>query len=67
MPCVLNASNEAVNLAFRENKISFLQIEKIIERVMNLHKIINEPTLQDLIDVHKWAYDKAISLVVEGE
>ena len=67
MPCVLNASNEAVNLAFRENKISFLQIEKIIERVMNLHKIINEPTLQDLIDVHKWAYDKAISFVMEGE
>ena len=67
MPCVLNAANEALNLAFRQNKISFLSIEEIIEKVMNLHTIINEPTLEDLINVNKWAYDKAISFIEKGE
>ena len=67
MPCVLNAANEALNLAFRQNRISFLSIEEIIEKVMNLHTIINEPTLEDLINVNKWAYDKAISFIEKGE
>ena len=67
MPCVLNAANEAVNLAFRQNKIKFLQIEEIIEKVMNLHTIVIEPTLDDLISVNDWAYNKAEEFILEGE
>ena len=67
MPCVFNAANEAVNLAFRQNKIKFLQIEEIIEKVMNLHTIVIEPTLDDLISVNDWAYNKAEEFILEGE
>lgn len=67
MPCVLNAANEAVNLAFRQNKIKFLQIEEIIEKVMNLHTIVIEPTLDDLISINDWAYNKAEEFILKGE
>ena len=67
MPCVLNAANEAVNLAFRQNRIKFLQIEEIIEKVMNLHKIVIDPSLNDLIGIHNWAYNKAEEFIVKGE
>ena len=67
MPCVLNAANEAVNLAFREKKISFLQIEEIIEKVMNMHKIVINPSLDDLIKIHYWAYELAQSIIEKGE
>ena len=67
MPCVLNAANEAVNLAFRQNRIKFLQIEEIIEKVMNLHTIVIDPSLEDLISINNWAYNKAEELILEGE
>ncbi|MDO5075464.1 MAG: 1-deoxy-D-xylulose-5-phosphate reductoisomerase [Bacteroidales bacterium] len=34
MPCIMNAANEVANLAFREGKIAFLDIPRLIERAM---------------------------------
>ncbi len=65
LPCVLNAANEACNLAFREGKLPFYQIEEIIEKVMNSHRIIDNPTLEDLIYTNTWAYQEALSLIEE--
>jgi len=39
-----NASNEVCNLAFRNGKIKFSQIEEIINKVMSLHKVVAKPT-----------------------
>lgn len=43
MPCVMNAANEVANLAFRQGKISFYDIPKIIEKTMN--KVLFESNL----------------------
>ncbi len=59
MPAVLNAANEvAVNL-FLDEKISFLQITDIIEKVMNKHNLIDTPTLEEIMAVDSWARETA--------
>ena len=47
MPCVLNAANEVVNLAFRQERCSFLQMPDIIEQAMQRTPFIAQPTLDD--------------------
>ena len=42
MPCILNAANEVVNEAFRQDRCSFLQIAQVIEQTMN--KVSFDPT-----------------------
>jgi len=51
MTAVLNAANEAAVELFREEKISYLQIPKVIEAVMEKHKSDwkAEPTLEDIV------------------
>ena len=66
MPCVLNGANDVCNLAFREKKIKFTQIEEIIEKVMNEHKLIMNPSLDDLLCVNSWARVKALE-IIKGE
>jgi 1-deoxy-D-xylulose-5-phosphate reductoisomerase len=54
-PCVLNAANEVVNLAFREGKIDYPSIAKIIEETMAAIPVIQNPTLEQLIEADKQA------------
>ncbi len=46
-PCVMNAANEVVNLAFREGRCSFLQMGDIIGKTMEKATFIQTPTLDD--------------------
>ena len=55
MPCVLNAANEEAVRLFLGGKASFLEIPRIIERVMNKHKVVSEPDFDILRDVDKEA------------
>lgn len=64
-PCVLNASNEIVNLAFRESKISYPMIAEIIEKTMHAIEVVNNPTLEQLIEIDGQARAFALSLVAE--
>ena len=64
-PCVLNAANEIVNLAFRESKISYPMIAEIIEKTMQAIAVIHNPTLEQLIETDKQARAFALNLVVE--
>lgn len=48
--CVLNAANEISNLAFREEKISFLQIAEVNEAVLNNLKVKKNATLSDYLE-----------------
>ncbi|HEY9542219.1 1-deoxy-D-xylulose-5-phosphate reductoisomerase [Prevotella sp.] len=43
MACILNASNEVVNAAFREDRCSFLAMADIIERTMQRATFIEAP------------------------
>lgn len=45
--CVLNAANEIVNRAFLEDRIGFLQMSDIIEKVMQTATFLPRPTLDD--------------------
>lgn len=51
MPCVMNAANEVANLAFRQGKISFYDIPKIIEKTMNKVLFESNLTIDTYIEV----------------
>ena len=63
VPCVLNAANEVVNLAFREGIIKYLDIAKIIEETMNALPVLLHPSLEQLIEIDQQARDYAQQLV----
>ena len=49
IPCVLNAANEVVNLAFREGRCGFLQMSDIIAETMVKAAFIAKPTYEDYV------------------
>ena len=55
IPCILNAANEVVNLAFREGKCGFLQMSEVIEQTMGTTSFITEPTYEDYVQTDKEA------------
>lgn len=63
MPCVLNAANEVVNLAFREAKCGFLQMSEVIERTMETIDFIAQPTYEDYVQIDKLARKIATNLL----
>lgn len=60
MPCILNAAGEVTNLAFRENKIGFMDIPHYIAMAMSQANFIANPTLDDLFET-----DKAVRKLTE--
>ncbi|TDQ36780.1 1-deoxy-D-xylulose-5-phosphate reductoisomerase [Aureibacillus halotolerans] len=61
MPAVLNASNEVANARFREGKIGFLDIEKVIYETMAQHTISSSPSLEEIL-----AVDEEARRIAEG-
>ena len=55
IPCVLNAANEVVNLAFRENRCRFLQMSEIIAQTMDKAAFIAKPSYEDYVQTDKEA------------
>ena len=55
MPCILNAANEVVVQAFLSERISFLQMPRIIEKAMNEAAFIKKPDLDDYIQTDREA------------
>lgn len=48
-PCVLNAANEVVNLAFRQERCKFLQMADVISETLARVPYIENPTLEDYL------------------
>ena len=63
VPCVLNAANEVVNLAFRQNKCGFLQMSEIIAETMDKTSFIPSSTYEDYVAIDKEARIKAQELL----
>lgn len=57
LPTVYNAANERAVALFLERKISFLEIPQIIESCMETHKVIKEPTIEEILSVEQEVYD----------
>ncbi|MCE4048278.1 MULTISPECIES: 1-deoxy-D-xylulose-5-phosphate reductoisomerase [Bacillaceae] len=51
LPTVLNAANEVAVSRFLKGEISFLQIEELIERALNNHRLIANPSLAIIQEV----------------
>lgn len=52
---VLNASNEVLVENFLKDKIGFYDIPYYIQKSLDAHNSINNPTLDDILEVDKWA------------
>lgn len=63
MPCVLNAANEVVNLAFREGRCGFLQMSEVIEQTMAKTSFIAEPTYNDYVQTDAEARQIATTIL----
>ena len=63
MPCVLNAANEVVNLAFREGRSGFMQMSDVIAKTMEKTMFITEPTYEDYVQTDKEARKIALELL----
>lgn len=63
MPTVLNAANEVAVAEFLEGKITFLQIEDLIEQALSLHQSIANPTLETILEVDKETRNLVLSLL----
>ena len=57
MPTVFNAANEKAVALFLDRKIKFLQIYEIIDACMKAHKVIYNPSLEEILYTEKWVYD----------
>ena len=53
VPCIMNAANEIANLAFRENRIGFLDIPHFIFQAMENVPFIASPTLDDYFETDR--------------
>jgi 1-deoxy-D-xylulose-5-phosphate reductoisomerase len=52
-PTVLNAANEVASAAFLQGKIRFLQIEELVEKALEKHQTIENPSLALIQEVDK--------------
>jgi len=55
LPAVLNAANEVAVYAFLNHRISFPDIPAMIEKVMERHTIIRNPSLSDILEADRLA------------
>ncbi len=63
LPCVLNAANEIAVYAFLRNRIGFLDMTDVIERVMNKIPFIEKPTLEEYYESDGESRQYAASLI----
>lgn len=61
LPTVMNAANEAAINLFMERKISYLQINSIIQNVLQNFQNIEQPDLETIISTNKEIFAKTIT------
>ncbi|MDE7283690.1 MAG: 1-deoxy-D-xylulose-5-phosphate reductoisomerase [Lachnospiraceae bacterium] len=57
MPTVFNAANEMAVAAFLQKKIGFLQIPEIIGESMEHHKVIENPSVEEILQTEAETYE----------
>ena len=57
MPTVMNAANEKAVSMFLNRQIGFLDITDIMEKCMDRHKVIQNPTLDEILAIEQDTYD----------
>ena len=54
LPTVFNAANELAVAMFLEEKIGYLTIDDMIEAAMDHHRIIENPTVEEILETEAW-------------
>ena len=69
MPTIYNASNEYAVSQFLERKITYLEIAELIENAMESHKVVENPTLEQILEAEKEAHESVKSKIaaIHGE
>ena len=62
-PAVLNAANEVSVDGFLKNRLGFVSIPRVIEKVLDKHRNIIEPGLDDILKADNWARREAYKLI----
>ena len=57
MPTVFNAANEKAVALFLDNKIKFLQIYELIRASMDNHKVVENPSVEQILSAESECYD----------
>lgn len=57
LPTVYNAANERAVALFLQRKIGFLDIPKMIEICMSSHKVIESPSVEEILQTEAWTYE----------
>ena len=63
LPAVLNAANEIAVDAFCEEQTSFIGIAELVTEVMNRHKVIEGPKLEEILQADQWARQTSKDLI----
>ena len=63
LPCVLNAADEMAVNAYLNRRIKFIDIPTIIAKVLNRHRKIADPCLQEILAVDDWARAEARKII----
>ena len=66
-PAVLSASNEIAVKAFLDEKISFVDICKIVKKTLKKHEVVENPNLDDILNADRWARETAEELCLDIE
>ncbi len=62
MPAVLNAANEVGVEAFVNRRISFPQISQTVRCVLEQHRAVSHPMLEQILEADAWARTQALAL-----
>ncbi len=66
MPAVLNAANEMAVKAFLEEEIKFTDIPRVIEKTMDMYQGQAVGSIEEILEVDRWARKKAEELIEHG-
>ncbi|MDD5255412.1 MAG: 1-deoxy-D-xylulose-5-phosphate reductoisomerase [Candidatus Omnitrophica bacterium] len=62
-PCVLNAADEVCVDFFLRKKTGFLDIPRVIEKVLGRHRARQNPSISDIFAADGWARQEALSVL----
>ena len=61
LPAVLNAANEVAVEAFCNRQIKFTDIFAAVTRAMEMHRIIEHPSLEQILEADAWARSNTLN------
>ena len=65
MPAVMNGANEIAVDAFLKGKINFSDIPSLIEKTMEVHNTLPIESIEQIMEIDRWARQKANELIEE--